>query len=147
MKKEERNCNGFSLIELMIVLLIISIMAIYSYPSYKNYIIKVRRIDGKTALYDLANRLDNYYSLNNTYESASIAENSINDILSSPYSPEGWYALSIVEATSSTFLIQATPQKKQAIDDVICRTYTLTNTGIRGANNTTTSINELKKCW
>ncbi|MDF1758834.1 MAG: type IV pilin protein [Legionellaceae bacterium] len=136
--------QGFTLLELMIVILIISIMATYSYPSYKLHIIKLRRIDGKTALFDLANRLENYYTLNNSYAKATIGTGSKNDVLASPYSEDRWYILSIVSQSQSTFTIQAIPQKNQALDDVECRSYSLNNQGAKLANN---SHIESSKCW
>lgn len=139
-----QNKKGFSLLELMIALLIISICAAYSYPSYKRYITNLRRIDGKTALLDLANRLENYYAISNSYQKATIGTGSENDVLTSQYSADGWYTLSILKATKSTFLIQATPRKSQAIDDLICRSYTLNNQGEKLVDG---EQNLLKLCW
>lgn len=137
--------NGFSLIELMIVLLIMCILACFSYPSYTQYITDSHRIDGKTALLDLANRMENYYSINNTYEKASIATGKDTDVLSSNISKEGWYTLSITRASESTFSLKAIPLKTQAINDVICQELTINNFGEQGSAPQNKDAS--KSCW
>ena len=53
--------KGFTLLELMIVVVIIGIIAAIGYPSYTQHLLKTRRADAQRALTDLANRLDRYY--------------------------------------------------------------------------------------
>lgn len=130
--------QGFNLIELIITLAIVSILALFVYPNYKGHIVKMRRIDAKTALFDLANRLENYHLENNTYERASIATGFKSDVLSSSLSSAGWYNMRILEVSKTSFLIQAIALKNQAIDDLNCAIYTLTNNGVRGLKN---------ECW
>ncbi|OGV27932.1 MAG: hypothetical protein A3E88_06845 [Legionellales bacterium RIFCSPHIGHO2_12_FULL_35_11] len=121
--------NGFSLIELLIVILILSIISLFAYPSYKFQVIKLRRNDAKTSLYDLANRLENYYLLNNSYEKATIATNTINDVLKSDISMGGWYKLSIIQTSKHDFKLQAEAIKNQAIDDSSCKYYYISRNG------------------
>jgi type IV pilus assembly protein PilE len=48
--------RGFTLVELMVVIVIASILMAIAIPSYKTSIRKSRRTDAKTALLDLAGR-------------------------------------------------------------------------------------------
>lgn len=59
--------GGFSLIELMIVVVIIALLAAVALPSYQNSIAKSRRTVAKTALLDLAARQEKYFSTMNQY--------------------------------------------------------------------------------
>lgn len=124
--------KGFSLIELLIVVAISTIIACMTYPSYQHYITRAHRIDGQSALFDLANRLELYYSIQNTYKTATINAGKTTDILSTNNSPEHWYLLSITHATDTTYTIQATPIAAQAISDKPCQSLTLNNLGVRG---------------
>ena len=48
--------RGFTLVELMIVIVIVAILLAVALPSYQNSVQKGRRADAKAALLDVANR-------------------------------------------------------------------------------------------
>ncbi len=124
--------KGFSLIELLAVFVIVGILVTIAYPGYKDYIIRARRSDGQTALLDLANRMERFYSINNTYKPATIGQGKTTDVLSHKKSPEGWYALSIGRATDSLYTLQATPVGTQGTHDTRCQSLTFNSTGAKG---------------
>lgn len=62
-----RRARGFSLIEVMIVVAIVGLLATIAYPSYRSYVLKTHRSDGRNSLVDLANDMERYYFLNNRY--------------------------------------------------------------------------------
>jgi type IV pilus assembly protein PilE len=59
--------SGFTLVELMIVVLVASILIGVSVPTYQTQVRHSRRTDAKTALLDLAVREEKYLTLNNAY--------------------------------------------------------------------------------
>ena len=93
-----RFSQGFSLIELLCVLGIVSILTTLAYPNYTQYIMRAHLIDGQGALLDLAQQLEQHYLETNSYESA---------ILTHKLSPGGWYQLSIIKATQADYLLEA----------------------------------------
>lgn len=101
--------EGFSLLELLIALAITAILIAITIPPYTHHVIKGKRLDGKIALFDLAARLERYYAEQHTYASATLGAHVPTDVLSADTSQQGFYRLSIVNQTNSTFLIQATP--------------------------------------
>ncbi|MDQ7974852.1 MAG: prepilin-type N-terminal cleavage/methylation domain-containing protein, partial [Rhodocyclaceae bacterium] len=42
-----RSASGFTLIELMIVVAVIAILAAIAYPSYQEYVMRSRRVEGQ----------------------------------------------------------------------------------------------------
>ena len=127
--KDQQVYKGFSLIELLAVLTIIGILSTIAYPNYRDYIVRVHRSDGQTALLDLANRMERYHHHHHTYQTATIGTGKQNDILPTQISNGGWYILSIEEANKSAYLLQATPTGTQASSDTLCQSLTLNHLG------------------
>ena len=141
--------KGFSLIELLFVIAIVGILSAIAYPSYCDYLTRTRRLDGQTALLHLASRLEDYYTRENTYQTATLAEGKTSDILSTPTSTGGWYTLTITHITATTYQLQATPIGPQASRDTRCQSLTLSSTGIEGVTTGPAgSPTELaRRCW
>jgi type IV pilus assembly protein PilE len=59
--------QGFTLIELMIVVAIIGILASVAYPAYTSSIIKGKRAEGRAALTELMQQQERYMTQNNCY--------------------------------------------------------------------------------
>ncbi|MGO2997141.1 MAG: type IV pilin protein [Moraxellaceae bacterium] len=53
-----RSLQGFTLIELMIVVAIIGVLAAIAYPSYQSYVIKTKRVDMMTEMQQIASRIE-----------------------------------------------------------------------------------------
>ncbi|CDZ78673.1 Tfp pilus assembly protein PilE [Legionella massiliensis] len=123
--------EGFSLIELMFVIIIVGILTTFTYPIFQEAITRSRRIDGQTSLIDLASRMERYFAENHSYQGATLGTGTSTDILASKHSSQSWYILAIVEQTDSSFNLEAIPTKAQAINDKACQTLGLNNLGIK----------------
>lgn len=64
------NSKGFTLIEVMIVVVIVGILASIAYPSYQEYVNRSNRAEGQAFLSDIAARQERYFSQNNAYVTA-----------------------------------------------------------------------------
>lgn len=123
-----RVTKGFSLIELMIAVAIVAILAAIAYPAYNEQVTKARRSDAHSALLNMAALMEHYYTENNTYAGASIA-----NIGANATSSEGHYNMSIGNLSATTYTLTATPTGAQA-SDTTCGALTLTNTNVKGPN-------------
>jgi type IV pilus assembly protein PilE len=65
--KQARRAGGFTLIEMMIVVAIIGILAAIAIPNYNQYVLRSHRAEARSALIDLAQRMEQNYSLRRSY--------------------------------------------------------------------------------
>ena len=118
--------KGFSLIELLCVLVILSLLTSIAYPNYCHYLTRHNRLDAKTALYDLASKLEVYHMNHQTYQTSVLS------LLNSEKSPAGFYQLEISKADTKNYLLKAIPLNTQAMRDDMCQSFTLNSHGIEG---------------
>jgi type IV pilus assembly protein PilE len=71
---------GFTLIEVMVVVAIISILAAVAYPSYQESIRKGKRAEGRAALMQLMQQQEQYYSQHNSYIKFSSASVDVDEM-------------------------------------------------------------------
>ena len=131
--------TGFTLIELMIVIVIIAILAAIAFPSYQKSIQKSRRADGRAGIVSIQlaqeKRRGNCVFYAQTIGASDVCDSTMgvtNIVGGSAASPEGYYNVSIQAgtATGNNYVIQAVPQGAQNADD--CGTLTLTQAGVKG---------------
>lgn len=134
-----RTYQGFSFIELLIVMVIIGILAAIVYPTYTRYIIKTHRVDAQIALLDLAHRMERYYDQYHTYKGATLRL-----INADRVSRSGYYLLDIPASHLGyrTYLLRAIPQLEQ-INDTVCGTLSLDQNGKKEITGT----GKVQQCW
>ncbi|MBJ9578226.1 pilin like competence factor [Acinetobacter baumannii] len=123
MKKYE----GFTLIELMIVVAIIAILAAIAYPSYTQYKIRTNRADVQSEMMQTAQRLQSYYVINHNYTSATLN----NGLTTKDYPASNPIYIIALVTNSQTWTLTATPK---------------TNT-IQAGNGTVLLNSDGQKCW
>lgn len=113
---------GFSIIEMMVVLVIIGIIIKVAISSFSVYVLESHRTDGINAILALQLAEERYRSINTQY-------GTVTQIGGSTASPQGYYTLSITGTSASAYIITATGQGSQANDaqgNTSCATLTLT---------------------
>ena len=63
--------QGFTLIEMMIVVAIIGVLAAIAYPSYQNYVIKTKRTDMMTEMQNIASEIESRKLAQGSYNAIS----------------------------------------------------------------------------
>jgi len=142
--------RGFTLVELMVVIVIASILMAIAIPSYKNSIRKSRRTDAKTALLDLAGREERFMSTNGAYTNTpgSLGYAAFPTAVGSGYytiaapAPLTGGSFAGTANTVPSFSITATPVVgSDQAKDTACGAFTLTSTGAQSVSGAATD------CW
>ncbi len=115
--------GGFTLIELLIVVAVVAILAAVAYPSYNDSVRKSRRGQAKADMAELAQNMERWHTINNTYVGASAALPK-----QSPKTGTAHYTF-VVNETQATFVITASPQSGQSKD--MCGTMSLNQAGAK----------------
>lgn len=141
--RTKKRSEGFSLMELIIVIAIIGILVAVGIPSYKSYMLKTQRVDGVSFLTEVASEQVRFFSEYNRYT------DSMSDLgygtADTAESNEGFYTLSIATANNdSTYTLTATPVVggPQA-SDTACAVLSLTSSGVKAVTGTSTA----EDCW
>jgi type IV pilus assembly protein PilE len=148
-----RPASGFTLIELMVVVLIATILTIIAVPSYTSQVRKSHRTEAKSIMLDLASREERYLATNGAYSSTSTdlgipAWGSMGSgyyliTISNVQAPAA--GTSTTAATPATFTLTATAttvgnQNK----DTNCKVMTITQAGVQSSTDGT---NVTTGCW
>ncbi len=120
--------NGFTLIELMIVVVILGILAAIAYPSYQEQVRQTRRANAQADLMELASYMERYYTENFTY----VGTRGALPFAQSPKTGTAYYTIVVAaNPTATSYQLVATAQGSQA-NDVNCTPLTITQTGATG---------------
>ena len=126
--KNTLNSKGFSLIELLIVVVIVSILAAVAVPAYYNHILRTRQADAYHNLLDIQAAQEMYYSMyagGNTgyagpYNSAEfIAGNTFTDLLSFSNTDTQYYRYYIVSASVNGYTAEALGKYKKLAGNIL----------------------------
>lgn len=121
-----RSAQGFTLIELMIVVAVVGILSAIAYPSYTEYVRRGHRADARAGLLQVQQWLERAATATGTYPT------SLPSALTWTADNTKRYNIAFQAGnTTAAFTLTATPKGAQTGDK--CGTYTLSNTGVRGA--------------
>lgn len=129
--------QGFTLIEIMIVVVIIGILAAIAYPSYDEYVKRGNRTEGQAFLSDVAARQERYFAQNNAYITSVANIKKLG--LDNANSPTSKYTVAIGTGGGG-YTLTAT----QSFGDIKCGNLTLNALGVRGRSGGGKTVEE---CW
>ncbi|MEO0436027.1 MAG: type IV pilin protein [Pseudomonadota bacterium] len=111
----QRQQSGFTLMELMIVVVIVAVLAAIGLPSYQNSVVRATRTDTQSALIGFAQAMEKHFNQNYTYLGAGAGGNNTGAPdgtvfpNQAPIEGQPFYDLSIEDSDDNGFRLRATP--------------------------------------
>ena len=143
--------HGFTLIEIVIVIVIVGILMAVALPGYQDSMRKGRRADAKAGLMDAANRQERFVLDRNTY-TTEMKDLGFATAVATPdtfKSEEGHYnikATACASGINTCYVLTATPVPGGAqADDSHCAKFILDSTGAKTAEDASGTPNP--ECW
>jgi type IV pilus assembly protein PilE len=118
---------GFTLIELMIVVVIVSILAAVALPAYNDYVLRAKIQEATSALADGRVKMEQWYQDNRTYEDGN-GSTAPNSFCQAPPTNLESFDLACSAITSTTYTITATGKASKGMGEF---TYTIDQAGTR----------------
>lgn len=140
--------KGFSLIELMTVILILGILLGIGVPAYRGFVIRAQRAEAKTTLLRVQAEQEKFYMQNNTY--TTDVNNPPPIGLGIAASENIYYNIAIVAGAGGLtvgYTVSATPAAgSPQLEDEQCALFSVNQTGVRYAESQA-AMDETQACW
>ena len=134
--------RGFSLFELLVVLLVVGILAALALPAYRHHTLRVNRSEAMTLLLQLQSAEESHYLRHDAY-TVSIEPAPPVGLGMSVGGASGKYTLSVsLAADGQSYIATATPVGSQAAD-VECSAFSIDARGRRAV----TGVAGVRQCW
>lgn len=148
----QKTSRGFTLIEMLIAIVIVSIMAAIAIPSYTRYVQRANRSVVRAALVELAAKQDVQNLQTRSFATSFSALKGVSGTTiyidrankASSSSTNAIYQIVLTSPTATSFSLVATTLGYQ-LKDTDCATLTLTSTGVRSASKSNGADNP--ECW
>jgi type IV pilus assembly protein PilE len=150
-----RPAGGFTLIELMVVVLVITILTMIAVPSYLSATLKSHRAEAKSVLLDLAARQERFMATNGAYSQVP-TDMGYTGATWPQNVGSNYYSVSLTNfnpaaagsattaATPATFTFTATAINGQ-VKDTQCNTFSITQAGQQTSMNSAAATST--GCW
>lgn len=150
-----RPSHGFTLIELMVVVVIATILVSIAVPSYMSQVRESRRTEAKTAVLDLASREERFFSTNGALYSIAPADLGYVGAFPANVAPDNYYQINVCSPAANcdpnanpppapSYYITATPVAGTSqAGDAQCQSFSVDSTGQQFSTGTLPA----PQCW
>jgi len=120
-----KRSGGFTLVELMIVVLVVAVLAAIALTSYQRQVVETRRTAATACLIEASQRMERHFTSRMTYVGVTLDDVQCRDELAD------FYTFAIADQAQRTFRIEATAIGVQASRDSACPVLALDQRGQR----------------
>jgi type IV pilus assembly protein PilE len=127
-----RRQGGFSLTELLIVVVIVGVLAAIGVPAYQNYARASKRADAQQSLLRMAQLQERYFTERNAYSAntSTLGYAPLNGDANLAESTDGYWMLDVTAGGGAAFALRARPLPPHT--DPECASISLDSAGVRG---------------
>lgn len=149
MRNAKPGQSGFTLIELMIVVVVVAILAAIAFPQYRDYVVRSNRAVAKSLLVQVADRQEQFFTDRKAYATDMTAlgyPGATTIFVGRDGNPtatdpgDALYAIALSGVSATGYTLTATPRNTQA-DDTKCTAMAINQAGQR------TSQPVGSECW
>lgn len=140
--RARRRTRGFTLMEMLAVMLIIGLLLALAMPSYRGHLQRAQRAQAAAALLQAQQFMERIYSVQGTYQPDGLMPTLPAALQSVSSEGRELYRLSVERADASTYRLQAQPQA--ALGEEPCGTLTLDHLSVKGRSGSGATVQE---CW
>jgi len=133
-----KTSKGFTLIELMITVAIVSILAAVALPAYNDYLMRGRLAEAHGELAAMRSKMETFFLDNRTYEGACAAGTV------APLPGAGRFTYSCPELTATTYRVQADGIAAQGTGGF---TFTIDQANVRATTAVPSGWTTNAACW
>ena len=141
-----RKHSGFTLVELMIVVVIVGILATIGIPSYRDYVRRSNRSAAKSVLLENVQFLERSRTTSNSYAlkgDGGVMDATALPATKAPKDGDAKYDIALNDLAAGTYTLVAIPVVGGPMDDDPCGKLSIDELGVRTVSGTE-SVNT---CW
>lgn len=130
---------GFTLVELMVVVLVVAMLAAIAIPGYRSQVVKTQRAAAAACLVQYQHMVERLYTTELSYATAATLP------LPGCATEDGMdtrYGFNVTGVTATAYTARAVPTSDFAARDTRCGTLTINQLGVRGVTS-----GDRDECW
>lgn len=144
--------RGFTLVELLIALAVVSVLIAMALPAYRNQVAKGHRAQARTQLLQAAQFLQSFQATHDRFDLSRDGQSVRNrmpaTLSQSPEQGTALYTLVWLELSATGYRLGMQPVTGQAMASDRCGTFTVDATGAKGVQTQTGGDPALREeCW
>ena len=108
-----KSSQGFTFVEIMIVVAILGVLTAFAYPSYQRHVLNTKRADTRADLLQISSKLQRYKIANFSYLKGGTTPITLDDISQPAYLPQqgtALYTLALTKVKAGEWELTATPK-------------------------------------